>query len=343
MKIHILAFLLLFQLPFVCNEALEFVASRPVADNDQKPNRNRAVVANIVLKSDDGGQTWQDISEGLPDILQADEFQGDGFERDGFFADDSGFHLRTGDGIYHNKPNATAPFWEKENFPDKHSSIAPGRNGMFAYNYDGQFLQRMNGTSVWSPVYANFQGKEIRTVFETTGGTVFIGSNYGLHKSTDGGETWKNVQHTRGWVMKLVESNGVLLATSQGGILRSTDDGENWDWVISEGGVGIALERINGGFAAITASTKTISRRMRTSYDGGLTWQPIDAGLTESLSLASIVEVGEYFFCGHPSGVFRSPDKGKTWELILPAMADKVFNLSVSGDVIYAISRSGGC
>ena len=343
MKIHILAFLLLFQFPFVCNEALEFLASPPVADSDQKPNRNRAVVANIVLKSDDGGQTWQDISEGLPDILQGDEFQGDGFERDGFFADESGFHFRTGDGIYHSKPNATAPFWEKENFPDKHSSIAPGRNGMFAYNYDGQFLQRMNGTSVWSPVYANFQGKEIRTVFETTGGTVFIGSNYGLHKSTDGGETWKNVQHTRGWVMKLVESNGVLLATSQGGILRSTDDGENWDWVISEGGVGIALERINGGFAAITASTKTISRRMRTSYDGGMTWQPIDAGLTESLSLASIVEVGEYFFCGHPSGVFRSPDKGKTWELILPAMADKVFNLSVSGDVIYAISRSGGC
>jgi photosystem II stability/assembly factor-like uncharacterized protein len=35
--------------------------------------------------------------------------------------------------------------------------------------------------------------------------------------------------------MKLVASNGVLLAASQGGILRSTDDGEHWDRVLNEG------------------------------------------------------------------------------------------------------------
>jgi photosystem II stability/assembly factor-like uncharacterized protein len=69
----------------------------------------------------------------------------------------------------------------------------------------------------------------------SAGGTLFIGYNNGPFKSTNSGKTWKQV-HTGVWVIKLVESNGVLLATSQGGILRSTDDGENWDWVISEGG-----------------------------------------------------------------------------------------------------------
>ena len=188
----------------------------------------------------------------------------------------------------------------------------------------------------------NFQVKEIRTVFETAGGTFFIGSNNGLLKSTNSGKTWKQV-HTGGWVMKLVESNGVLLATSQGGILRSTDDGENWDWVISEGGVGIAVERIKGGFAAITYNTESMTRRVRTSYDGGKTWQPIDAGLPANLSIASIIQVGEYFFCGHPAGIFRSSDKGKTWKLLLPSIENKVFNLFVSGNVIYAIPRPGGC
>jgi photosystem II stability/assembly factor-like uncharacterized protein len=143
--------------------------------------------------------------------------------------------------------------------------------------------------------------------------------------------------------MKLVESNGVLLATSQGGILRSTDDGENWDLVISEGGVGIAVERIKGGFAAITYNTASKTRRVRTSYDGGKTWQPIDAGLPASLDIASIIEVGEYFFCGHPTGIFRSSDKGKTWKLLLPSIENKTFNLSVSGNVIYAIPREEGC
>ena len=143
--------------------------------------------------------------------------------------------------------------------------------------------------------------------------------------------------------MKLVESNGVLMTTSQNGILRSTDDGENWDCVLNEGGVGIAVERIKGGFAAITFNTESMTRRVRTSYDGGKTWQPIDAGLPAHLLIASIIEVGEYFFCGHPTGIFRSSDKGKTWKLLLPSIENKVFNLFVSGNVIYAISRNGGC
>ena len=143
--------------------------------------------------------------------------------------------------------------------------------------------------------------------------------------------------------MKLVESNGVLMATSQNGIIRSTDDGENWDCVLNEGGVGIAIESIEGGFAAITYNTQSETRRVRTSYDGGKTWQPIDAGLTAQLSITSIIQVGEYFFCGHPEGIFRSSDKGKTWKLLRPSIENKVFNLFVSGNVIYAIPRSGGC
>ncbi len=332
MKIFTLAYLLLFQFPFSHYEALEFPGSSPITDSPQKLNKNKSGVVNLVFKSADGGQTWQDISEGLPENLQGG----------GFFANESGLYLRAGKGLYHNQPNSTAPFWKKEMFPDDHSSIAPGKTGIFAYHYSGQFLQKVNGSSIWSPMYKNFQEKEVRTVYETAGGTVFIGCDNGLFKSTNNGKTWKQV-HTGGWVMKLVESNGVLLATSQGGIIRSTDDGENWDNVISEGGVGIAVECIKGGFAAITFNTKSNTRRVRTSYDGGKTWQPIDADLPAQLSIASIIQVGEYFFCGHPDGIFRSSDQGKTWKLLLPSIENKVFNLSVSGNVIYAIPRNGGC
>lgn len=333
MKIFSLAFLLLFQLPFVCNEAVELLASEPVTDSRQKLNSRKSGLVNIVFKSTDGGQTWQDMSEGLPG----------GLPGDGFFATTSGLYLQAGNGLYHSKPKSTAPFWEKESFPEQHSSIASGKAGIVAYNYyDGQFLQKINGTSLWLPMYMNLQEKQVRTVFETVGGTVFIGSDNGLLKSTNKGKTWKRV-HTGGWVMKLVESNGVLMATSQKGIIRSTDGGENWDCVLSEGGVGIAVERINGGFAAITYNTQSETRRVRTSYDDGKSWQPIDADLPASLSIASIIEVGGFFFCGHPTGIFRSSDKGKTWKLLLPSIGDKVFNLAVSGNVIYAIPRAGGC
>ena len=332
MKIHNLAFLLLFQFPLAGNEALEFQESTPITDSRINPDGNKPKPAIIVFKSVDGGQTWQDISEGLPEIAQGDDF----------FANDSGLYLRVGNGIYHSKPNSAAPFWSKEIFPDQHSNIAPGNTGIFAYNYDGRLLQKVKGASVWSQVYTNFQGKWVRTIFETAGGTIFIGTDGGLFKSTNGGGTWKQI-HTGGLVGKLVESDGVLVATSQKGIIKSTDMGEHWDLVVSEGGVGIAIERISGGFAAIIYNEKLKARRVLTSYDGGKIWQAIDNGLPADASIASIVQVGEYFFCGHPAGIFRSSDKGKTWTLLLPSIGDKVFNLSVSGGVIYALPRDGGC
>jgi photosystem II stability/assembly factor-like uncharacterized protein len=357
MKIYNLAFLLLFQYPF----------ASPITDSLQKLNKNKSGVANIVFKSADGGQTWQDISKGLPENL----------EEGGFFANESGLYLRAGNGIYHSKPNSTAPFWNKEISPDKLGNIAPGNTGIYAYNYGGQILQKANGTNVWSPVFTNFQKKEIRTVFETAGGSVFIGSDNGLFRSTNSGKTWKQVQ-AGGWAMKLVESNGILLATSQRGIIRSADEGENWTLVISEGGVGIDVERIEGGFAAITYSTVSKTRRIRTSYDGGKTWQAIDAGLQASgfidpilppvnanlpvqgfsdstwhpkdtMSLAvptyitTIIQVGENFFCGHTDGIYRSSDKGKTWKLVLPSVKGKMFKVSVSGNVIYAIQMESHC
>lgn len=321
MNNYILAFLVLFQCSLTAAQAQDSVLSLPQAN-----------AANIIFKSTDGGQTWQDISQGMPQNLQ----------RDCYFANENGLYFRAGNGIYHGKPNSKTPVWEKEIFPGQHTSIAPGNTGIFAYNYEGQFLQKTNGTSAWAPTYTNFQEKEINTVFETAGGTVFIGCNKGLFKSTNNGKTWKQV-YTTGWVMKLVESNGVLVATSHAGIVRSTDDGENWNTVVSEGGVGIAVERIKGGFAAITFNTGTETRRVRTSYDGGKTWELIDAGLPASLFITSIVQVGDNLFCGHPNGIFRSSDKGKTWKLLRPSIDNKVFILSVSGNVIYAIARDEGC
>ncbi|MES2650013.1 MAG: exo-alpha-sialidase [Bacteroidota bacterium] len=313
--------------------AFSIPLTSPLPDGKQK--NEKAEATNIVFKSADGGQTWQDISDGLPDNSE------DGPMSDGVFANEGGLYLRAGNQIYHSKPNSTAPFWEEAIFPGESSTTTAGQNGI-AYHYDGHFLQKSNGTSVWSPVYTSFKRRNLNAVFETAGGTVFIGTNDGLFRSVDKGKNWKQV-YTRGWGTKLVESNGVLMATSQNGILRSTDDGENWDCVLYEGGVAIALERIKGGFATINYNTLSMTRRVRTSFDDGKTWQAIDAGLPANLSMASIIQVGENFFCGHPDGIYRSSDMGKTWKLLLPSVEGKVFNLSVSGNVIYAIPRNGGC
>ena len=180
----------------------------PITDSQQKLNKNKPGAANIVFKSTDGGQTWQDISKGLPENLQEDGIRGNSF-----FANDKGLFLRVGNELYHSTPNATAPFWTKEIFPDEHSSIAPGKSGIFANNYWGVNLKKTNGTSVWSPIFENFQEPRIRSVFETAGGAIFIGTDRGFFKTANSGKTWKHV-HAGGLVGHLAESDGVLVAIS---------------------------------------------------------------------------------------------------------------------------------
>ena len=345
MKIHTLAFLLLFQFPFAFDKALEFPhSSLLLGYKQQKGDKPGAV--NLIFKSADGGQTWQDISEGLPENLPADSF----------VEHDSELYISAGNGIYHSKPNSTAPLWKKEIFPEKYSSLIPGKTGIVAYNYNGQFLQKINGTSVWSPMYTNLQEREVRTFFESDGGAFFVGYNNGLFKSTNSGKTWKPAQ-VGDARMKLAESNGVLLSTSKEGILRSTDDGQNWDRVLSEGGVGIAVERIDGGFAAIVNNTITQINSLYISMDNGKTWGAIGEDLQPSWSslfmkkigliqsspdILSIKQMGKYLICSRSDGIFRSSDMGKTWQqLLLPSTENFGFNLSVSGNVIYVMPNKG--
>ena len=309
------------------------LAIQSTAATGQSLEKASTPAANIIFQSADGGQTWQDISAGLPEDLQAG----------GFFTDDSGFYLYAKNKMYRTHSACTALAWEKEVLPgDRGATVFPGRDRLLAFDAEDGFFQKMNGTSAWLPMFTNYQYQSMRTIFEASDGTLFVGCDYGIFKSADQGETWKNV-FKDGWVINMVESGGVLLCTNEQGILRSTDNGENWEVVLNEGGVGIAVEVIKGGFAAITYNTESKTRRVRISADGGKTWQAIDADLPPSMLIASIKQVGEYFFCGHPDGIFRSSDGGKTWKRVLPSIGKKVFNLSVSGGVIYAVPRDGGC
>jgi len=315
-----------------------------------RPNGNESKLVNSVFKSIDGGQTWQDISEALPEIEQPVNF----------FAGESDLYLQVKNVMYRSKSNLKTPVWEKENIPDpKGASIAFNRSGVMAFNHQGQIYRKMPVAEIWMPIHTNFKRHSMRTIFETSDGTVFLGYDNGLYKSTDKGKNWKQVQN-EGWVMNIVESEGVLIATGRKGIMRSTDNGEHWQWVISGGGVGIAVERIEGGFAAISYNTEAKSRRIHISLDRGKTWQAIDEGLPPSLSISSIKQMGKYLIIGHPDGIFRTSDMGKTWKSVHPGVDKvdknefdfvrtwnsepvKVFRIYVSGNELYAVAGSAGC
>lgn len=315
----------------------------------------KEAAANIILQSKDGGQTWQDISNGLPVVE----------ERMGFFAGESELYLSTKDALYSSSSKLKTPLWEKENVPNPRSTaIVFNRSGVLAYSNDGHIYQKKPASPTWVPVYTGLKSTsqkrhEVASIFETADGSVFLSTGKSLSKSTNQAQSWKVSQ--KSWVGDIVEANGVLVATGQQGIMRSTNNGETWEWVISEGGVGIAVERIAGGFAAIAYNAQTKSRRIHLSFDAGKTWKAIDEGLVPSPLISSVKQMGKNLFVGHPDGIFRSSDMGKTWHRVhagfgsefqviklvsynaAVAPVEKVYKLYVSGNVMYAVAVAAGC
>ena len=355
---------------FSSGPALEFPTSSPatilesVTANRATTNEVALGATNLLFQSKDGGQTWQDISYGLPEIEQ----------RIVFFAGASEVYLSTNGVMYRSKSNLETPVWEKENVLDPRStSIAFNRYGVMAYSYDGHIYQKKPSSDPdspdsyrdrdWLPAYPNLKSHSVATFFEASDGTVFLSTGKNFFKSADKARSWKLVR--KGGVQDIVESEGVLLAAGQKGIMRSTDNGEHWEWVISEGGgAGIAIERIEGGFAAISYSAKTKSRRIHISFDDGKTWKAIDDGLQPSSNISSVKQMGNDLFVGHPDGIFRSSDMGKTWSIVHSSVDNtfnlfaslntvpisnnrrdnrKVFKIYVSGNVLYAVAVSPGC
>lgn len=329
---------------------------KPITANLRSITQFEAESTNTLLKSINGGLTWQNISQGLP----ADE------QLEDFFAGDTELYFRIHDELYRSKSNLNTPVWENANIPDLKSktatSIAFNRSGVTAYNYGGEIYRKMPSSETWFPVHKNFIKYGLQTIFETSDGTIFLGydRDRGLYKSSDNGKNWKQV-HSESWVGEVVEHDGVLIATGTNGIMRSTDMGENWEWAINEGGVGIDIERIEGGFAAIYYNNITKSRRVSISLDKGKTWKTIDEGLQPSMSISSIKQVGNYLLCAHPDGIFRSSNMGKTWSKVHSSVDNaapafriasyfapandtrRVFTLYVSNNIVYAVARNFGC
>lgn len=304
--------------PSFPEKILKSIPTNPTTKKNVEP-----AAINIILQSKDGGQTWEDISQGLPENELPEDF----------FAGESEIYLRIKNEMYRSKSNLNTLVWEKESplYP-RGTSIAFNRSGVTAFNMKGQVYQKQPSSEAWLTIYTNFDKPSVRTVFETSDGIVFVGCDYGLFKSDDKGKNWKQVLG-EGYVVvtDLVDSEGVLIGPGRKGVLRSTDRGEHWEWIVSDGGLAKVVERIEGGFAAISYAPSTESSRLRISLDNGKNWKVIDEGLPRALFILSIKQMGKYLICGHPDGIFLSSDMGETWRVVQPVLMRKCLGFMLLG------------
>ncbi|HMX39248.1 MAG TPA: hypothetical protein PK971_05095 [Saprospiraceae bacterium] len=299
---------------------------------------------NLVFRSTDGGKTWQDVSESLPDHVAV-------FSSNAY-VDSNEIVLPTDQGLFRSSVRSASVKWYPElGLSDHISSLAWGRAGRYALHYDGRCYQEIGRTGIWRPVFPALEGKHLRSLLETPDGILCAGTDQGLYKSADSGRSWQ-LKYADAPLYEVFLVDGVLFAAGQNGILRSADKGETWQVVLTRGGVGFGTRPVAGGVAAIInsgpgpwqhfhpdgVSTNLVMR----STDGGLNWKPMDESIQALGIPYDVYQIGTQLFCTLDTGLYRSSDGGKTWELVL-SMAGKVFRLYPAGKTLFAIGGTEGC
>ncbi len=171
--------------------------------------------------------------------------------------------------------------------------------------------------------------------FAEKGSEVFAGCNSGVLKSTDDGITWINPDPALTGGVTHIAANDFGIYASCGGMLRSTDDGASWPMIGQLEFTGLVLD---GGSLFATGSG------VCKSTDGGNSWSTLTGtGSTDDLTNC-IAAYDSTILVGWVGGIIRSTDYGNTWSwpsMNYPMYSGTVFSIVMDSAYSYIGTESG--
>jgi len=195
-----------------------------------------------------------------------------------------------------------------------------------------------------------------------------VGYGDGVYKSDDGGRSWRNVglktsEHIGKIVIDPRDSNVVFVAAQgplwsaggERGLYKTTDGGKTWKAVISvsenTGVTDVVIDPANPDtmYAAAWQRRRHFytlvnggpESAMYKSTDGGNTWAKVRGGLPPGdlgrigLDVSPVntnVVYATVEASGNLSGIFRSNDRGATWERMSPNIAQAMYYGQIIAD-----------
>lgn len=202
--------------------------------------------------------------------------------------------------------------------------------------------------------------KNPSTIYVGTGEANNAGDSYygaGILKSTDGGNTWTNVQgpflngpngaQHIGAIAVSPASSSIVLAGADGGVYKSADGGNTWTAVLTGApGTAVVFDPVNTStvYAALGENYGSASNGIYKSTDGGSTWNQlkgsgvtafpttsvgrIDIGISPSTptTLYAVVQDSSGLNNATPSagllGIWKTTDGGNTWTKLVSSLPD---------------------
>jgi len=306
--------------------------SKPASSVEIKP----PAPMGVIYTSYDNGNSWVDLSKGLPTDTRPFSF----------LAVEDQYYFGTAKGVFRNRSYGTDPKWQKESFEENSiPGIYPGKDGPYAISHWNGFYQFQHG--LWNPMAQNLNDKFVHVVHETQTGVLYAGCESGLYKSMDHGNSW-NLIFNKCPVSSLAETNEVLIIIGTYGLWRSPDGGDSWNQVLTGVTKPINVRAVDEGFIAIREGQEFAWARtphiVYLSTDNGLTWKPMPNALpVELYTVYDYMQAGDYHFSCSQNGIFRSADHGTTWQPVfrVPTNRGGFFELFTSGKQLFTFFIEG--
>lgn len=325
-------------LPLLCFAACQNRADHPHAlaaahATSLPANEKWLETREIVYQSDDGGESWQDISAGLPpELLVMRVLPGK----------DGEIFLGAQNGVFRYNAPPSVETWSNE-FPlyDQVIGVFSGPSGLYVSWVENGFFKNIPGKTSWMPMGSPAEKQYVWSAVETPAGAVVVCNENGIYKTADGGKTWKLVFQEVAPSNLYIE-NGILFGVCFSGILRSADGGENWEWVVQDKGSYKSLHLLDGRLTALIRKSDACTLTFPGDPDAKPNWPDLATGLSGIKHINELQQAGNTLFCSHNGGISRSDNRGKTWRLILPAPDENtVLRLAVSKGKIFVVKATG--
>jgi hypothetical protein len=141
--------------------------------------------------------------------------------------------------------------------------------------------------------------------------SVYAGTNYGIFRSTNDGDTWVDVTNNmiNNHVNEIILSGALVYAGTQSGVEVSSDNGANWSNISSgiPGGTTIDDMTLNG-----TEMFAGTSVGVFYTGNNGLNWSLV--GFSDT-AISTIEVMGTTVLASTMFGLFRSTDNGGSWNM----------------------------
>jgi hypothetical protein len=307
-----------------------------VSDLFIKGNNIYAVIYNDndngIKKSNDNGNTWIDISNGLPNNKY---FQS-------ICAIGNKLYLKVfNDSIYvsDNDGQSWKPmqYGLTTNYSFYNNPLTIYNDTVFYQDENSSYKASVNDT-IWNELQLPYKGK-----YFVKDNLKFLGTSKGNFISSNYGNTWNPINNgidKRTYISKIYKKNNdIYAATNEDGVFKTSDRGQTW---IPLNNIYIKNDVIND--LVIINSTLFIGTYhcgVLKSDNNGLTWDTINNGLY-CLKINSISSKGSKLFAATDCGLFISNNYGQSWVQSSTGLIDTtIYSIAVEGNKIYAKTLNG--